>query len=270
MLGDEKAFEIWNPLGLPKKSFEMCDQRLSHDQIDKFRRTGHLTVPDVFDDATIRAVLADLSNWSQQFLETLPENRRTWYLEGDEQRSQLRKLDHPVFNRPAFAELARDPQLIDRVQQLIGEGVHVFFSQVFMKPPEVGGPKPIHQDNFYFGPDDHNATLTVWIALDDATIQNGCLRYGDRHLDHVIPHFAPEGEPFNLQIDGVAAEDYSMSPAPVSSGGVSFHHGNSLHQSSANTSDQPRRAVAFHYLRNDARLIHPALDYDPKLCVPVT
>ena len=62
--------------------------------------------------------------------------------------------------------------------QLLGDDLCVFFSQVFMKPPGVGGPKPIHQDNFYFGPDDEDAMLTAWVALDEATTENGCLNYG--------------------------------------------------------------------------------------------
>ncbi|MBC8327032.1 MAG: phytanoyl-CoA dioxygenase family protein [Verrucomicrobia subdivision 3 bacterium] len=58
--------------------------------------------------------------------------------------------------------------------------------------------------------------------------------------------------------------------APVPRGGVSIHHGNTLHQSSANRSDQPRRAVTFHFLRNDARLVNPALAYDPAQAVRIS
>ena len=40
-------------------------------------------------------------------------------------------------------------------------------------------PKPAHQDNFYFGPTDIEGVVTAWIALDDATLENGCLYFGD-------------------------------------------------------------------------------------------
>ena len=43
---------------------------------------------------------------------------------------------------------------------------------------------------------------------------------------------------------------------------VSLHHGDTLHQSSSNTSSRPRRAVAIHYLRHDAKLVRPALPFD--------
>ena len=52
--------------------------------------------------------------------------------------------------------------------------------------------------------------------------------------------------------------------------GVSFHHGNTPHQSSANQSGRPRRAAAIHYPRSDARLVKPDLSYDEQLIVAVT
>ena len=244
---------------------------LSSQQIDEFRRTGHLTVKRLFNEQEIQVALDDVATWSDEFLESLSEEKRAWYLEqAGGGKASLRKLDNPAFHRPVFRQLAKHPALVAMVQQLIGQPLSVFFSQVFMKPPEVGGPKPIHQDNFYFGPDDPDATLTAWIALDDATIENGCLFYCDVHQSEVAEHQAPEGQPFNLQITDAIASRFEMLPAPVPRGGVSFHHGNTPHQSSANRSMRPRRAAAFHYLRDDATLTKPALDYDPAVSVKVS
>ncbi|MCG8648711.1 MAG: phytanoyl-CoA dioxygenase family protein [Pirellulales bacterium] len=244
---------------------------LSAEQIRRFRQSGHLTVAEVFQAAEVRQMLADVEDWSQQFVRELTPEQRSWYAEKQSgSQTVLRKLDHPVFHRDVFRKFAASPKLVGMVEQLIGPGVNVFFSQVFMKPPEVGGPKPIHQDNFYFGPDHIDATLTAWIALDEATIENGCLHYGEVHQPEVVPHIAPPDEPFNLQIPAEIAARYQLVPAPVPRGGVSFHHGNTPHQSSANRSQQARRAAAFHYLRNDAKLTHPALDYDPDFRVTIT
>ncbi len=247
------------------------NQVLSPEQIQEFRRTGHLTVPGVFDARLIQAAIDDLTAWGSDFLRNLSEQDRRWYIEQDSgEQAQLRKLDNPVFHRQVFRELAQHASVVAIVEQLIGSGVSVFFSQVFMKPPGIGGPKPIHQDNFYFGPDRPDATLTAWIALDDATTENGCLYYCDVHQDQVVPHIAPADEPYNLQIPGPVAIEYEMMPAPVPSGGVSFHHGNTPHQSSVNRSLSSRRAAAFHYLRNDASLVSPALPYDQAIHVKIT
>jgi ectoine hydroxylase-related dioxygenase (phytanoyl-CoA dioxygenase family) len=242
---------------------------LTEDQIRTFHQTGHLTVADVFTTDEIDEALDDLSLWSEEFLSSLPEAQRAWFLEAGCEKPLLRKLDHPVHYRDVFRQMASHPNLVSMVHQLIGTGVSVFFSQVFMKPPEVGGPKPIHQDNFYFGPDDFDATLTVWIALDDATVDNGCLFYSDAPAHDIFPHEAPPGEPFNLQILSEHARHLRMRPAPVRRGGISFHHGNTPHQSSANRSEHSRRAAAFHYLRQSARLVSPALPYDASFAVAI-
>jgi ectoine hydroxylase-related dioxygenase (phytanoyl-CoA dioxygenase family) len=167
--------------------------------------------------------------------------------------------------------LARDPRLVGHVESVLGAGVSVYFSQIFFKSPEGGGPKPAHQDNFYFGPTDIDGIVTAWIALDDSTLENGCLYFGDgTNLGPVYPHFAPEGEPFNLQLPAGVLDKQPMSPAPVRKGGVSFHHGNTFHRSGPNHSAHWRRACALHYVRNDVEFAAPALPYDTALKLKVT
>ena len=235
-------------------------------QLRDFQQIGHVTIDHLFDASTIQTALDDLAIWSREFLAALRTEDREWFLEHNTQTTKLlRKLDHPAFHRESFRKLATHASLTPLIHQLIGPDCQLFFSQVFMKPPEAGTPKPIHQDNFYFGPDNLDATLTVWVALDDATLTNGCLHYCDRHQTEVLPHFAPEGEPYNLQIAPDHFDQKQLTPTPIASGGVSFHHGNTPHSSAANQSKAPRRAVAFHYLRNDATLIHSGLDYDPAM-----
>ncbi|MEO8835765.1 MAG: phytanoyl-CoA dioxygenase family protein [Caldimonas sp.] len=186
-------------------------------------------------------------------------------------RTVLRKLDNPHTHRPAVQLLARDPRLVGLVEQVIGAGVSVYFSQIFFKPPEGGGPKPAHQDNHYFGPTDRDGLVTAWIALDDATLENGCLFFGDgTNLGPVHAHVAPAGEPFNLQLPVAVLERQPMTPAPVRRGGVSFHHGSTFHQSGPNHSTRWRRACALHYVRNDVEFATPALPYDHALKLRIT
>ena len=181
----------------------MRTNSFTESQLQEFQRTGHLTIDHLFDAPTIETVLADLTTWSGQFVDTLDPGEKKWFLEGSDRHGKtLRKLDHPAFHRKPFRELATHASLKPLIEQLLGFPCHLFFSQVFMKPPEAGSPKPIHQDNFYFGPDNLDATLTVWIALDDATLTNGCLHYCNDHQHEVLPHFAPENEPYNLHESG--------------------------------------------------------------------
>jgi len=61
-----------------------------------------------------------------------------------------------------------------------------------------------------------------------------------------------------------------MSPAPVMKGGVSFHHGNTFHQSGPNLSTRWRRACALHYVNAHTFFEHPALPYDAGLKLRIT
>jgi ectoine hydroxylase-related dioxygenase (phytanoyl-CoA dioxygenase family) len=246
--------------------------RLSAADVAIYRHAGHLTVPAVFSAEQAEGVVQDIQAWGEQFLGALPADQRAWYIDGGvTARNVLRKLDNPHHHRPSVQRLARDDNLVSLVEALIGPGVSVYFSQIFFKPPEGGGPKPAHQDNFYFGPTDRDGVVTAWVALDDATLENGCLHFGEgTQFGPVYEHEAPADEPYNLQLPAAILQRQPMSPAPVPRGGVSFHHGNTFHASGPNLSRHWRRACALHYVRNDVEFATPALPYDHALKMRVT
>ena len=244
-----------------------ADPTLSDAAIKLYREFGHVTVPGLLSRDEAAALVADIHAWGERFLADLPAGQRAWYVDGGvKAREALRKLDNPHRHLASVGRLAAHPALVQMVEALIGRGLSVYFSQVFFKPPEGGGPKPAHQDNFYFGPNDPEGLVTAWIALDDATLANGCLYFGEgTNRGPVHAHEAPPGEPFNLQLPADVLERQPMTPAPVPCGGVSFHHGNTFHQSGPNHSTAWRRAVALHYVNAGTRFVNPALPYDETL-----
>jgi phytanoyl-CoA hydroxylase len=241
-------------------------------QLALYRKLGHVTVPGVFAPERMDAIIDDIGRWGEEVLAGLPPAQRAWYVDGGvKARTVLRKLDNPHHHRGAVRQLAFDARLVAVVEDMIGAGVSVYFSQIFFKPPEGGGPKPAHQDNFYFGPNDPEGMVTAWVALDDATPENGCMSFGEgTHLGPIYPHVAPAGEPFNLQIPAGELQRHPMTPAPVPRGGVSFHHGGTLHQSGPNLSCNWRRACALHYVNHHTYFDHPALPYDHALKLRIT
>lgn len=245
---------------------------MSQDNRDIFNKTGHVTCAPFFELDRIDSLCGVCDDWTQEFLADLDEEKRAWYCEGlGKGETRIRKLDNPVFHKQAFRDLAGDPGLVACVEDLIGPHVSVAFSQVFFKPANGGGPKPAHQDNYYFGCDNRDGMVTAWIALDEATIENGCMYFGDgTNNGDIIPHIAPENEPFNLQIPEETMRRIPMSPAPVLRGGISFHHGHTVHQSSDNRSNNSRRAVAIHYVNKETTFENPALPYDHSLMVPIS
>lgn len=231
--------------------------------IDAYRRTGHVTLEAIFTDAEMDEAVADAMAWVEEFKPRLDETEARKVMEAGMGKDGLpRWIDHPVRHRPAFERLARHPKLVRAVETLIGPGVDVYFSQIFFKPPEAGSPKPAHQDNFYAGPNNPDGLVTAWIALDAATLQNGCLQFVDgSHLGEIYPHAAPPGEPFHLQIPAQVEARLPFADAPVGRGGVSFHHGGTIHRSAANRSSVWRRAAALTYVTKDTRFDDPKLNY---------
>ena len=245
---------------------------LAQPDLAHYRHCGHVTVPRVFDADEVNAVVADIHAWGETFLSELPAAQRAWYIDaGVKARDVLRKLDNPHHHRESVRRLAFKPALVSMVETIIGPGVSVVFSQIFFKPPQGGGPKPAHQDNFYFGPSDPDGLVTAWIALDDATLENGCLYFGEgTNRGPVYAHDAPAGEPFNLQLPAGILARQPMQPAPVMRGGVSFHHGSTFHQSGPNFSTRWRRACALHYVNARTRFERPALPHDEALRLRIT
>ena len=76
----------------------------------------------------------------------------------------------------AFLNYARNDAILDMVEQLIGPDIALWNMSFFAKPAVNGKKTPFHQDGEYW-PVRPLATCTVWIAVDDATTENGCLQF---------------------------------------------------------------------------------------------
>ena len=112
-------------------------------------------------------------------------------------------------------EFATDPGMLDLVTQLIGPDVILWGSQVFCKPALTGREVPWHQDGQYW-PIRPLATCSVWIALDDVSPENGCMRYiaGSHRNRGLLPHRIRSGTDIVLNqevdpgsIDGATVMD---------------------------------------------------------------
>ncbi|MEE2627316.1 MAG: phytanoyl-CoA dioxygenase family protein [Candidatus Latescibacterota bacterium] len=227
---------------------------------DDYETNGYLVVNDVFDAGElsrirdqIDALLADPDN---------PPEGVTIGREGntvaDKERAEarddaVRGAAFLVRFMPFFQEVARQANLLSCARGLLGSGVQVFRDQALFKPPH-GQAKPLHQDQSYFCVEPENDLTTAWIALDDATLDNGCMRYvPGSHLHGVFPVDAdPERPVHHIPRTGKV----TLQPAvdcPVSAGSVIFHHGCTLHSSAENRSNTWRRALIFHYASAAAR-----------------
>ena len=98
-----------------------------------------------------------------------------------------------------FLNYARDPKILDMVAQLIGEDICLWNMSFFAKPALNGKKTPFHQDGEYW-PIQPLATCTVWIAVDEATVENGCLRYipGSHKPHRLLAHEVKDDPNYTL------------------------------------------------------------------------
>jgi phytanoyl-CoA hydroxylase len=143
------------------------------------------------------------------------------------------------------------PVIVDALRQLIGPDIKSMQSMLFIKSEGRPG-QAWHQDELFIPTRDRSLTA-AWIALDDATVENGCLwvlpgshrpgvLYPDR--DHHDPRFDCEVEAYDFPYgddDAVAVE--------VAAGSVVLFNGYLLHMSLPNTGRHGlRRALVNHYM----------------------
>lgn len=159
-----------------------------------------------------------------------------------------RKIDHPFLKHREFRAFALDPRLSGLAAAVLGEPAFLMRDQIFAKPPHFGTPKPYHQENASLGYSPANAMIVTWVALDDATPDNGCLRVieGSHHL--LLPHEPAPGAPYNHVPEPDSIDLTREVLLPVSAGGVVLLHSQVLHCSATNPSPDWRRAYALHWV----------------------
>ena len=152
---------------------------------------------------------------------------------------------------PGFLTTARHPDILDMVGQVIGSDFALWNSSFFAKPPKNGKRTPWHQDGEYW-PIRPLATCTVWIAIDDASPENGCLRVirGSHKGSALKQHRTVEAEDVTLNQE-LMPDQFNESEAVdlvLEAGQISLHDVFILHGSEANTSDKARRGMTLRFM----------------------
>ena len=153
---------------------------------------------------------------------------------------------------PCFQDFARTPKLLECVRGLLGPRVKVFRDQMLLKPPG-GQAKPLHQDQSYFQVSPEDDLVTAWIALDEATLENGCMTYvPGSHKHSIFPIGNDPERPIHHIPDTGDLDLPDPVHCPVPVGSLIFHHGCALHASADNNSTSWRKALIFHFATSDS------------------
>ena len=163
----------------------------------------------------------------------------------------LNKVGHAMHDLdPVFDAFSRTPELAGVAAGLGFERPGIIQSMYIFKPPRIGGEVVCHQDSTYLYTEPESC-VGFWFALEDATTQNGCMRF--------IPgaHKAPlrkrnyrnqAGELVNEVIDATPFDLDATVPAEAPAGTLVVFDGRAPHYSGPNLSDRSRHAYTLHVI----------------------
>ena len=159
--------------------------------------------------------------------------------------------DRALATHQAFLEYAKTPAILDLVESLLGPDIICWGAHVFCKPAGTGLAVPWHQDGQYW-PIRPLASCTVWIALDDSTIENGCLRIvrGSHRMRTIYHHRLDERPDHALdqRIDESEFDTSAIVDVQLRAGEMSMHDVYAIHGSHLNTSSKRRAGFAIRYM----------------------
>jgi phytanoyl-CoA hydroxylase len=223
---------------------------LTQEQKDKFAKDGYLVVENILSPKQLTTLRAKITE-----LQSAPIDAKDGVVRQTEgETGPLRKLNALVPTSPWFRALASAPAITDIACELTdhAEELWLYSDQVFLKPAHCGSEKPLHQDNSYFRVEPMTRGITCWVAIDDATIENGCMRYiPASHKLGLVPH-RELGSALHLTPDDPKYMGTEIH-VPIPAGAAIFHHLCTMHSSGANTSDKSRRAWALHFVNGESQ-----------------
>jgi phytanoyl-CoA hydroxylase len=207
--------------------------------LQRYEQDGFVIFRNVLDAALI-AQASEHVAWLQQ---RYPE------LRGEDLDCQL------VAKDPFWVRLVSDDRLLDIAEVFVGPDIALFASHYICKPPYTGRPVLWHQDGAYW-PLEPMEVVTLWLAVDDSTPENGSLRVipgshrddlheirGREDVDNVL------GSESATDVDEGLAIDLTLAP-----GDVEVHHPRIMHGSTANTSPKRRCGLAIRYIPTSTRI----------------
>ena len=220
----------------------ITNPQLSNEQLDRFDENGFLVVTDFVPPTALK-------DCREKLLRLFDE--RAGYDRGsftDLVASSGEPDLIPLLHYPSnFDRSLRDAEVhkaaLALARKVLGPEAQPSFEYAMLKRSK-GGPTPWHQDeSFKAEVRDGQRELTVWIPMQPATEQNGCLRYipGSQN-EGLLPHGSPGGDPTSHGLECTPDDPTRAVYAPVPLGGCVIHHMRTIHGGGPNITDGERMA----------------------------
>jgi len=211
--------------------------------MDDYNRDGYVIVRNVLD--------ADLIGEASAHVD--------WLIRNNPGRRPEQLWQDLIPNDAFWVRLISDDRLLDVAQAFIGPDIALFASHYLSKPAGVGLPVLWHQDGSYW-PLDPMDVVTIWLAVDDSTPENGCMRVipGTQHLKlQKLQASTDVKNVLESQIDPSFVDESKAVDVILKSGDLSVHHPNVIHGSNANTSPRRRCGLTIRYIPTHTRITQP-------------
>jgi ectoine hydroxylase-related dioxygenase (phytanoyl-CoA dioxygenase family) len=241
---------------------------LSAGQVDEYDEQGYLVLPDLLDGHDLAPVRAAMTTKVDLIADQLlAAGLITDPLADEPFETRLARLfegltaeDFVTFTGQSwrdrltgYFELMSNPKILDLIESLIGP--EIFANPVYNVRPKVprvaAGEVPWHQDKSYWPGARSNPVITVWVAVVDATVENGCLRVIPRTHHEAVAAFHFEtysGTAYRELDDAALARLRARArPVPVGAGSAIIFNDRFIHSSGPNASAHVRWSVDLRY-----------------------
>jgi non-haem Fe2+, alpha-ketoglutarate-dependent halogenase len=207
---------------------------LTVEQVAAFNRDGYLAGIRIFDEEE----MAGIRHYFDELL------ARTLAAGGDSYSISTAHLQHG-----RVYDILTHPRIVARIKDLLGENLIAWGSHFFCKMPGDGKRVSWHQDSSYW-PLTPSMAITAWLAIDDASVENACMRYipGSHQFGH-LTYTLSENDEGNVLNQTVAGAEMFGEPVNVElkAGEISIHSDLLLHGSEANQSSKRRCGLTLRY-----------------------
>ncbi len=212
-----------------------------------YHAEGYCLFRDILDPGEVRELNAELEDLVRSMPDTM-----VVYKDGENQEVPARPeyLTEPHAGNPSWLELCRHPRILDAVEAVLGPDLILIMSHVISKRPGDGLPVAWHQDNTYWHSVQGTDVGTVWLAIDDADLANGCMQVipcsheGYPEMDKVS---TGKNDLLGLTVEVTPDMAAGAIPLEMRAGSLSVHDSYVLHGSEPNTSDRRRAAYTMRY-----------------------
>jgi phytanoyl-CoA hydroxylase len=219
---------------LNAEAYEQLRQRYDDD--------GFVIIRQLFSPDEVRELRVEIDRYVRDVVPTLPQTAA--FFDDYAKPETLRKMQSLDTHDAWFREFMNRSKHVPLLEHLLRDGFRPQGLEWFNKLPFDQSSTPPHQDGYYWQRKP-NIACGLWIALDPVDEQNACLWYArGSHKLGLLPH-APSGVlGFSQGLQEFDVSSCDPVPAILSPGDAVAHHSATIHWTSRNETDRPRRAIS--------------------------